>query len=66
MVLFRVSQRFDQKQREPRLRKSLLARLVADAVGKKIFLFAHNINQTERNVVDIKPPTDDEDARPLF
>lgn len=66
MGLFRVSQRFDQKQRELRLRKSLLAHLVADAVGTKIVLFAHDINQAERNVVDIKPPTGDEGAHPSF
>ncbi len=66
MTMTHLSNRFDHEQPEPRRRASLLARITMDAVVTKIVLVAHDINQAERNVVDIKPPTGDEGAHPSF
>lgn len=66
MGLFRVLQRFDQKQREPRRRKSLLARLAANAVGTKIVPIMLCINEPKEISGEFKLLTDDEGVRPLY
>ena len=65
MAMIHLSNRFDHEQPEPRRRTSLLARIAMDAVGTKIVVITHDINQAGRTADDIKLPTGDEDAHPL-